>query len=319
VTVDFISPNQTDPTKVRRSKDGRPYVKQLCATFPPCVNGKVPGVREGFTKKCPSCKGQGFTEKLYTRCTSFVDVLDDRSGLEKWKLRIVLTGLGVDHDLLDALDEADPDDREALDGIASRAFEVGEGHAKAQKGTGLHYLTEFVDNGEPLPETLYDPESDKWRPVTLQDRADMAAWQRTLQSFGMVILDTERFVVNDHYQIGGTYDRLVAVAPDRWICTLCAKPMILDLKTGRVDYGAGKIAQQLAVYANSDNYDPETGQRTPQDVCTHLGIVVHLPQGTGEAEVLYADLVKGWQAVALSADVREYRRQEKGFLNEASR
>jgi hypothetical protein len=87
-----------------------------------------------------------------------------------------------------------------------------------------------------------------------------------------------------------------------------------DLKTGRIDYGAGKIAQQLAVYANSKDYDPATGGRADQDVCTHYGIVVHLPQGTGEASVHVVDLVAGWEAVKLSSQVREHRRMAKGML-----
>lgn len=322
---EFINPSDTpehDPTKVRRSKDGRPYVKHLCPAgldfdAQPgdlCVDGRVTG-KTAKGKQCPKCKGKGYIEKLYTRCTSFVGVLDDRSNLEKWKLRIVLTGLGVDHDLLMALDAADPDDREELDAIAEEAFMIGEGHAKAQKGTNLHYLSEFVDKNEPLPEQLYNEDAEKWEPVTLQDRADMAAWKRTLDELGVMILDSERFVVNDEYQIGGTYDRLVDFTESD-PCELCKipRPKILDLKTGRVDYGAGKIAQQLAVYAHSDDYDPETGTRTKQDVCQHVGIVIHLPQGTGEATVLLADLVQGWEAVGLSAKVREFRRTEKNLL-----
>ena len=97
------------------------------------------------------------------------------------------------------------------------------------------------------------------------------------------------------------------------VCS-CVQPHILDLKTGRLDYGAGKIAQQLAVYANSKDYDPETGERSDQDVCTHYGIVVHLPQGTGEATVHVVDLVAGWEAVKLSSQVREHRRMSSKML-----
>jgi hypothetical protein len=327
VTTEFIVPSDTpeqDPTKVRRAKDGRPYVKHPCpdafATSEDledgkCLDGRIPGKREGTSKNCPKCKGKGYVEKLYTRCTSFVDVMEDRHSLEKWKQRIVLTGLGVDHALLEALQAADPDDRAELDAIAEEAFEIGEGHAKAQKGTDLHKLTEYVDRGDPLPEQLYDPDTETWRPVTLQDRADMAAWQRAIQGLGGTIVDTERFVVHDGYQIGGTYDRLFQFQSMVNPCSHCSKPNILDLKTGRVDYGAGKIAQQLAVYAHSDDYDPETGLRAPQDACQHVGIVIHLPQGTGEATVLLADLVAGWEAVQLSAQVRQYRKTEKSMLH----
>lgn len=271
------------------------------------------GARSGTTKQCPKCKGKGYVEKLYSRCTSFVSVLDDTTQLQAWKLRITLTGLGVDHALLAELDRTDPDDKDALNSIAERAFEVGDGHAKAQKGTDLHTLTEYVDKGWPLPASLTDFETGQERPVTLQDRADLAAWLRVKTELDVDIIGSERFVVNDDYQIGGTYDRLVEQIVFTPLCD-CRAPMILDLKTGRIDYGAGKIAQQLAVYAHSKDYDPVTGERTDLDICTHVDIVVHLPQGTGEATVHVVDLEAGWAAVELSSRVREHRRMAKEMI-----
>lgn len=309
------------PGKVRRSKDGRPYVKRPCPNavestldddVPICREGRVPSEkRPGQTVQCPGCKGLGYVEKLYTRCTSFVGVLDDRSNLEKWRQRVTLVGLGVDHRLLTELGAADPDDRETLDGLADQAFEVGDGHVRAQKGTDLHALTELVDQGEPLPDRLFDPEREEWRPVTLQDRADMAAYHRVMTESSLEVVQSELFVVNDEYRIGGTLDRVV------WDTTgtdCCAKPMILDVKTGRVDYGAGKIAMQLAVYANSQRYDPDTGERTPLGVCTHVGLALHLPQGTGTASLLVADIAAGWESVALCDQVRKFRNVSKSWL-----
>jgi hypothetical protein len=304
--IEFFSPSDAvDPTKPRRSKDGRPYVKQLC-----CGTGRVAG-KTAKGKQCPKCKGKGWIEKLYHRASSFGDLLYDRRNLEKWKLRIVLTGLGVEKRLLASLERTSPDDKEMLNEIADRAFELGDGYAKAQKGTDLHTLTEYVDKGWPLPEALVDRETGQERPVTLQDRADLAAWQRVAESLSLQFSGIECFVVNDEYEIGGTYDRRTFISPE--ICQ-CYRPLILDLKTGRIDYGAGKIAQQLAIYANSKDYDPETGERSDQDVCTHYGIVVHLPQGTGEATVHVVDLVAGWEAVKLSSQVREHRRMSKNML-----
>lgn len=324
----FGPSDQVDPTRVRRSKTGRPYVKQSCPAdirlvdnlarreemedYPDsCFGGRVAGARPGKSKQCPKCKGKGYVEKLYHRCTSFVGVLEDHTAVEQWRRRVTLVGLGVDHGLLQALAAADPDDRETLDSLADKAFEVGEGHARAQKGTDLHKLTEYVDLGEPLPKVLVDFETGQERPVTLQDRADLAAWHRTVEALNLQIVGIECFVVNDDYEIGGTYDRRTFLMDE--ICH-CLKPVILDLKTGRIDYGAGKIAQQLGVYANSKDYDPATGERTDQDVCTHFGIVVHLPQGGGHATVHVVDLEAGWAAVALSSQVREHRRTSKHMI-----
>lgn len=304
--TEFLLPSGDIQGKVRRSKDGRPYVRQDCPET--CTAGRVPGKREGTTKRCPKCKGKGYVEKLYTRCTSFVGVLEDKTTVEKWRLRITLTGLGVDHGLLESLNRTDPDDREMLDAIAAEAFEIGEGHAQAQKGTDLHALAELVDRGEDLPRALIDRETGQERPVTLQDRADMAAWVRLLEEREVKVYEIERFVVQDSYEIGGTYDRLLGLGTP--ICQ-CGLPTIGDLKTGRIDYGAGKMAQQLAVYANSQDYDPETGARTPQEVCTHFGLIIHLPQGTGAATVHVVDLEAGWADVKLSDQVRNHRREQK--------
>jgi len=318
VSVEFFSPSDSvDPTKVRRSKDGRPYVKQPCPDESPwedgegCVEGRIAGKRDGTRKQCPKCKGKGYIEKLYSRCTSFVGVLDDRSNLEKWQKRIILVGLATEPWMMRVVAATSPDDKDALDVLADQLFEAGDGHVKAQKGTDLHTLTEYVDKGWDLPATLTDYETGQERHVTLQDRADIAAWVRVYEELPLRTLGSECFVVQDEYQIGGTYDRRVDCKD--WVCP-CALPNILDLKTGRIDYGAGKIAQQLAVYANSRDYDPATGERSDQDVCTHYGIVVHLPQGTGEATVHVVDLVAGWEAVKLSSQVREHRRMSKNMI-----
>ena len=298
-----------DPNKVRRSKDGRPYVWVDCQE---CDNGKVPSAKTGRPVQCPKCKGAGRKETLFSRCTSFVGVLEERSQLERWKQRTILIGFNREPDLLFDIGSVDPDDRDALHALIDKAFEVGDGHVRAQKGTDLHSLSVYVDNGWRLPEMLWNEDGDD-RPVTLQDRADMAAWKRTVTDMNLTMLAQELFVVNDEYRIGGTYDRRVT-----WPATPCpcGKPTILDLKTGRIDYGQGKIAQQLAVYAHSRDYDPATGTRTAQDVCEHVGLVIHLPQGTGKATVHTADLVLGWEAVALSAAVRVHRREQADMLTQ---
>ena len=316
-----------DHNGVRRSKDGRPYVKVRCPNSAVelefgCIGGRIPGKRPGTSKKCPKCDGvTGWKEVLYTRCTSFVGALEDRQNLEAWMKRTVLVGLAADvidadpwspqlDTLLYRIRQVDPDDRAALDLLADEAFEAGDGYLKAQKGTDLHALTERVDRGEPLGD------------VSDEDRADMAAWKRTLEEYGIEVLDIEKFVVEDGYRIGGTYDRRIYSYDERLQCEACGDfddvgvtmPKILDLKTGRVDYGGGKMRQQLAVYANSVGYDPKTGERSEHDVCPHLGFILHLGQGTGEAHLYSVDLVKGWADVALSDKVRQHRRESKNAL-----
>lgn len=291
-----------DRNGVRRSKDGRPYVKSPCPN-PDCTDGREPGKRPGTTKLCSKrCTG-GVKEVLYTRTTSFVGALEDRQNLEAWQKRIVLLGLKASPMLVDRLRVLDIEDREGLDELAEHAYEAGDGYRAAQKGTDLHGLTELVDTGQPLPEG-----------VSLDDRRDMAAWVRITERYRMTMLGMERFVVVDRLKVGGTYDRTVVSDHPGLSCPLCTKPKVVDLKTGRIDYGAGKMAQQLAVYANGRGYDPETGKRSSHPVCRHRGFIVHLAQGTGEASLHSLDLVEGWKAVRLSKAVREHRRVSRGWM-----
>lgn len=312
--------NPVDPNKLERDGLGRPRIRVECPNAVPvegtmtaallaCRDGRIPSTkRPGSTVQCPKCKGRGYKLEAYTRCTTFVGVLDDRSALEKWQKRIVLKGLAADTELITAVSFVQPDaPDDVLNDLANRAFEAGDGYEKARKGTDLHKLSEFVDSGQPLPAELWNDDAQAWRPVTLQDRADMAAYVRVRDHLGLVYLDRELFVVQDGYSIGGTFDGLATLVGEQQ-CQ-CGKPMIVDLKTGRTDYGQGKMGQQLAVYAHGSRYDPATGERTPLDACPHVGIIIALPQGTGEATWLLLDLERGWQTVSLSQQVRDYRRE----------
>lgn len=330
----FVDPSDDgpiDPNVLERDALGRPRIRVECPNVDKvepvtvagltqpmrlCVEGRAPSTkRAGGTVQCPKCKGRGYKLVAYTRCTSFVGVLDDRSALEKWQKRIVLAGMSVEPWLLDDVRAAGPEDRDVLDRIADRAFEAGDGYEKARKGTDLHKLSELVDAGEPLPDQLWNADAGAHRPVTLQDRADMAAYVRVRDALGLVYLERELFVVEDEHKIGGTFDGLAGFSTadqaDAWSAERCScgKPVIVDLKTGRTDYGQGKMAQQLAVYAHGSRYDPATGERTPLDACPHVGIIIALPQGTGEATWLLLDLELGWRTVTLSEQVRDYRRE----------
>ena len=83
--------------------------------------------------------------------------------------------------------------------------------------------------------------------------------------------------------------------------------MIFDLKTGSIDYGIGKIAMQLAVYAHSAIYNVDTHERTAHNADKTIGIIAHLPAGSGTCELIEVDLVAGWDAVQLAKEVREWR------------
>ena len=225
----------------------------------------------------------------YRRCTTFIDVLADRSNLERWKQRQTAIGLSRRNDLLLRVATAGKDNK-TLDKVCEWALQAAGSDASANIGTAIHTLTEQIDRGE-TPEI---PE----------------AWAKDLQAYiqatkHLKMDQIEVFVVNDDLKVGGTFDRVVATVEEH--------RFVSDLKTGSISFDAGKIAMQLAVYANSHVYNIETGERSELTASREKGVVIHLPQGEGKCSILEADLAEGWKGAQLAADVWAWR-GKKGFL-----
>jgi len=51
----------------------------------------------------------------------------------------------------------------------------------------------------------------------------------------------------------------------------------------------------------------DTHERTPHNADKTIGIIAHLPAGSGTCELIEVDLVAGWDAVQLAKEVREWR------------
>lgn len=223
----------------------------------------------------------------YTRCTTFVGAIEDTYNLAKWQQRMVALGLARRADLLLSV-TAHPDDKGELDRVCEAAREAAAASAAATTGTALHSLTETLDRGHELP-------------------ALPAGAKASLDAYGAATKDLrhvhiERFTVLDALQIGGTPDRVVEFEGQRYIA---------DLKTGSIDFGALKIAAQLAVYSRSWLYEPD-GTRTAHEASTTRGIVIHLPATDDPAgancELHWIDLEQGWEAVKANKQVRELRK-----------
>lgn len=221
----------------------------------------------------------------YTRCTTFVGVLEDTYNLAKWQQRMVATGLALRNDLLMAAYAA-KDDKRTLNGICEQAIDAANGKAAANTGTALHSLSERVDKGEdlgPVPEAM---------------KQDLRAyWRATRQ---LEVVGIEQFVVVDDLKVAGTFDRLVKYNGVHYIA---------DIKTGGIQYGIGKIAMQLSVYSRGIGYDHTTATRTPlpDGVDQDWGIVIHLPAGKAECTLHWVDLASAWDAVLLAAQVKKWR------------
>jgi hypothetical protein len=235
--------------------------------------------------------------KPYTRCTTFVDCIEDKSALATWGKRMVLVGAARDPALIEqarVLDPLDSMGKRALNGLAERAVTLAGSHAKREKGTYLHKLSEYVDRGEALSG------------ATAQDVADMAAYKAA--TVHLDVVHVERLVVVDSLTVAGTPDRICYYAGPGPDGKPFASNVITDLKTGSVDHGGLKMAMQLAVYSRGQFYDHTTQTRKPlPDVNQQWGLIIHLPAGTGQCTLYWIDLTVGWQAALVAQQVRALR------------
>lgn len=217
----------------------------------------------------------------YRRVTTFIDVIGDRTQLEKWKMRSVAIGILRRPDLLSgvsaALNDGDEPDKTALNDICEQALVAGGATANRDRGKALHKLTERMDAGI----TLADLEADA--------RADLNAYRAATADLRMVEIETS--TVHDEYRVSGTFDRLLEVDGVRYIA---------DIKTGDIDWDTRKVAQQMAMYADGQRYDWGSGMRSHLQVDPEYGLIIHLPQGEARCDLVWVDLNIGREYNALA-------------------
>lgn len=309
--------------EVPRDHMGRPRILIAC---PGCDgSGRTPSLkREGNTVRCSKSCGPtkvdpwipvGKKAKAYTRTTTYIDVIEDKSNLMAWKARMTLIGAATDPSLLDGVLGRDPAakvDKDWLTRRAELAAKAAGAEDKADRGTYLHALSELKDEGKLLPET-----------ASYEDVLDMEAYMSVSRLFDIEIM--ERLMVLDEYAIGGTPDRVSKwrglyelVTPDGKVIGP-DDLLITDLKTGTTEYGQLKMAMQLAIYANSELYDFETGGRKPLvGIRRDWGVIMNVKAGSGEAILYWADLTMGWEAVQVARTIRALRNQGKKALTTLS-
>lgn len=223
--------------------------------------------------------------------------------------------------------QADGDFRRAMDALAQDLLELGGAREAATKGTDLHALFELVDKeGMPAIHRMREREE-----ITASDVRDCMAYADAMARLGAKVIDSERVIVNDAVPVprflpteeyGGKPPKTVGVA-GRLDRTVMAKlpgrqragRYILDVKTGRVDYAPGKIARQLHMYATAVGYDLETHEREDLKLDKKVGILLHVPAGTGTAHAYLVDLTLGGKGNKIAADVRAMRNEGKKSID----
>lgn len=253
----------------------------------------------------------------YTRVSTYADAIADAGGLLKWSKWHLALGLGRNPDLAaqagvygPTVDDLTRSDKQELDAIIERAHDRSGGNVKADYGTAVHAYTE--PDAQAVPDPFGEVPSgfeQAHAAIVRAMAADACAYLATVETYGLVTVDTEQFVVNDEVQAAGTYDHTVRLTRDLTFSDGVTIPagtvLVLDKKTGKLHLDSQCI--QLAIYANAKRYDPETGERTALDVSTEFGIIAHIPKGEARCVLHRIDLRVGWAAAKLAGKVREHR------------
>lgn len=269
---------------------------------------------------------EGGDPVAYQRVTTFVGALEDTYHLGLWQQRMVALGMSQRRDLVLAASAiTDPSQQYAkrtLNGIAKDAIGAAKGTAAATTGTALHSFSEFIDRGEPLPVNV----PEEYVP-------DLEAYATLVRPM-FTALAIEGFCVVDHLRVGGSYDRILSFNAEGLDAyegkhgSRLTYPdgrevepgdaVIGDLKTGGIDFGIGKIAMQLGVYANAQDYDHTLGSRSPLtgNPSREWAVVIHLPAGTGQARLVWVDIAAGWETASTVAPlVHAWRKRKANDLS----
>lgn len=296
-------------------------------------------------------------ERGYTRVTTYIDALEDKTRLTEWKMRLLLEGVAVAEtpdaegnanpatarvrdlahrrdvaiakarkadrkgklvpgQLAPLVDAAYSEFKREMNKLVDELFELGGGREAANKGTDLHALCDLYDHDgiATVNEKLEVGE------ITPSDFADVEAYARAMKALGAEVVASEMVVVHDDLRVAGRLDRIVKVRLPEirnskgeviYAGDTRARRYVADIKTGRVDYSAGKIAQQIRMYAEGKAYNPETHERTSHGANRTHGLLIHVPAGTGTATIHLVDLGIGGDGNKLAGQVRAFRNTGK--------
>lgn len=272
------APYVTDPARLTDAGLKKAELVELCARHDIAFDPKatVPQLKAllGDLAKRGS-------KVMYGRPSSLGKQIENTTNLQKWSERMVSLGIARDAELaadaaaLVGMDETSKEFKDAADAIARRAKTVAQAHLAAERGTHHHELTEDVDTDRDPVARMVAGE-DLGVPAEVQ-QALITAWQKMLVEYDLEILTVEATCVDDIWRQAGTLDRIARLRKDlrfiqptgEIVVIPAGTVLILDIKTGKLRLDdAGFVsywrsyAVQLASYAQSVPYDPDTDTRS---------------------------------------------------------
>ncbi|MCU1617760.1 MAG: hypothetical protein JWO98_5300 [Frankiales bacterium] len=284
--------------------------------------------------------------KGYTRVTTFIDCLEDKTALQKWAKRILLEGILFDQTPDEATGEIADRLSTVRDLVHNRDVAIAKARKADRKGKiGTGELAGLITSAEKAFKDGVDPiiveleevggihvKANKGTElhalceladvegidavgdlltagkITPADLADVEAYLRAMQVAGLKVLENEVMVVNDEKKRAGRLDKIVMA---RMPGAARASRMVADIKTGRIDMGV-KIPLQLDNYADMQAYDPtEPDVRRDLKLSRTKALLIHLPAGTATCSIYVVDLGTGRIGNKLAEEVRAFRNTGK--------
>lgn len=253
----------------------------------------------------------------YTRASTLGKALEDQTGLDIWRKRMVTWGLGRDKALVLAAASVatttEDSDKGELDRIAEEALTIARASSGATRGTALHKLSEQRDAGTNLSHLPADA------------MAALDAYSRLMAGFEVVASET--FVVCDALETAGSFDRLVSPrwpmeAPDG-STIMPGDRLILDLKTNKdAKYFGPTYACQQAVYAYGRPYSHRDGRGwwgggaylPDSSPSRNWALILHVPiESVADAGLHWVDLQEGYELAELARTVKAQRNRKDLF------
>jgi hypothetical protein len=238
----------------------------------------------------------------YLRASEIHKLIEDKYGLNIWQQDRIGYMVATNDALRAEWAATDVEekgqafwDRKNLRERTIRAYTAGKSYNRqaAAQGTRFHSITDKHDQG-----ALFELDQDY--------ADDLGVYTHALGQAGLRIIASERFVVQDELGIAGTFDKLIdtdLLTPDGMPANL-GGPVIADLKTGKIK--ALEFGMQMSVYANSRYY--ENGERSDLDANREWGLIIHLPLGSNQVELLWINLRECYEMVKAAIIVKEGRK-----------
>jgi hypothetical protein len=299
VTAPFVTSSEIKPVKAEKHY-GEVHNGRYWLPDPADRASWVPGAFDA----APMPRG-------FMRTSNLIGAYSETRALNLWEQRKILRGLAERHDIyaeLVTLDRDEEGDPIGWQRIIDQALRQAKADEASVIGTAMHKVLEhWLKTGQWIgtPEMI---DGIKALLALLKTHLLIPAAQFA-----------ERVIVHSELRIAGRFDVPVynldpAVITPRKVRDGTPPLLMADLKTKRRKFWSVlEQRAQLAVYATADAMWDEALQCyvKPPPFDQEEGIILHVPQGGGEVQLLTMDLVKGLATARRAREVVDDRAGSK--------